>query len=193
MIPIGQIADVRMGVTLRGRDATRPDPNGSCLMIRIGDISDDGELTCDELARIEPNEPIRIDGFLRPGDVLFPNRGTRTTAFAFERPETNAIAGGQFFVLRPHLTKIHPAYLAWFLRSSPAATHFNSCRKGTLVQTIQRQDITDLAMPLPALETQVKIVALAQLAVQERRLSQQLSDLRNTCLQRKLLKAACHP
>jgi restriction endonuclease S subunit len=159
-------------------------------MIRIGDISNDGELTCDELLRIEPNESIRQDLFLRPGDVLFPNRGIRTTAFAFERAEPNVIAGGQFFVLRPHLAKVHPGYLAWFLRSEPAATHFRACRKGTLVQTIQRRDITDLSIPLPSLQNQEKIVAMDALATEEQQLSARLSQLQSLYLQRRLLTAA---
>ena len=191
-VPIADIAEVRMGVTLRGRDATRPDPQGSCHILRIGDIDDHGRLIYEELERIEPNEPIKSDAFLRIGDVIFPNRGTRTTAHAFEREETRVIAGVQFFVLRPRPGKVHSDYLAWFLRSEPAAAHFRLCRKGTLVQTIQRHDLTDLVMPLPSLEVQRKIVALADLSLEEHRLSERLADLRALALQRRLFLAASH-
>ena len=97
---IGTLAEIRMGVTLRGRDATRPDPQGSCRMIRISDISDDGVLQSDDLLQFEPGEKIRQELFLRPGDILFPNRGTRTTACVFDLRETNVIVGAQFFDLR---------------------------------------------------------------------------------------------
>ena len=94
------IAEIRTGATLRGRDATRPDPNGSYLFLRIGDISHDGVLLNDELLRIEPNEPINPRACLCTGDVLFSNRGARTTAFVFHALETRTIVGPQFFIIR---------------------------------------------------------------------------------------------
>jgi len=81
LLPLSHIASVRMGVTLRGRDATRPVPNGSCYMIRIGDINDEGQLITRELLRFEPNESIKSDHYLRAGDILLPNRGTAPPTF----------------------------------------------------------------------------------------------------------------
>ena len=69
MTTLGHIADVCMGVTLRGRDATRPAPHGSCFMIRISDLSNDGHLTPDELLQFEPGDDIKPDYFLRRGDI----------------------------------------------------------------------------------------------------------------------------
>ena len=188
--PIGDIADIRMGVTLRGRDATRPDPNGSCRMIRIGDVTNDGRLHAEELLQFEPSDPIKSDHFLRPGDILFPNRGLRTAACVFDLPETNVLVGAQFFVLRVNLGVVLPAYVAWFLRSDIAAAHFNERRKGTLVQTLQRRDIEELAIPLPPLAKQSNIVSLDALACEERRLSAELIRLQSTYLQHRLLLAA---
>ena len=188
--PIGHIASIRMGVTLRGRDATRPDPQGSCRMIRISDIGDDGVLSSDDLLQFEPGDPVKPDHFLRPGDILFPNRGLRTTAAVFELPEPNVIVGAQFFILRVNPKTVLPAYAAWFLRTESAAMHFGERRKGTLVQTLQRKDIEELAIPLPPLPKQSTIVALDTLAREERRLSTELLRLRSTCLQHRLLSAA---
>ena len=193
LTPIGHIADVRMGVTLRGRDATRPDPHGSCRMIRISDLSDDGELINPQPLVFEPGEAIKPDFFLRAGDVLFPNRGTRTTAYVFDLPAANVVVGAQFFIIRADLSRVLPAYLAWYLRSEAAAQHFHTLRKGTLVQTVQRRDIEDLVLPLPPLAKQSTIVALDALAVQERQLSTRLARLQASYLQRRLLAAASPP
>ncbi len=188
--PIGHIASIRMGVTLRGRDATRPDPQGSCRMIRISDIDDDGVISSEDLLQFEPGDPVKPDHFLRPGDILFPNRGLRTTAAVFELPEPNVIVGAQFFILRVNPKTVLPAYAAWFLRTDSAAAHFGERRKGTLVQTLQRKDIEELAIPLPPLPKQSTIVALDALAREERRLSTELLRLRSTSLQHRLLCAA---
>lgn len=187
---IGTLAEIRMGVTLRGRDATRPDPQGSCRMIRISDISDDGVLQSDDLLQFEPGEKIRQELFLRPGDILFPNRGTRTTACVFDLRETNVIVGAQFFIIRVNPNVVLPAYVAWFLRSTAAATHFNEHRKGTLVQTLPRKDIEELSILIPSLSRQAAIIALDALALQERQLSTELARLQSSYLQHRLHLAA---
>ena len=140
---LSSIADIRMGATLRGRDATRPDPKGAYQFVRIGDISQDGTLRSEDFLRIEPNEPVREELWLRPGDVLFPNRGTRTTALAFPLDQPRIIVGPQFFIVRPDDERVSAEYLAWFLRSAEAAAHFEARRKGTYVQIIQRGDLAE--------------------------------------------------
>ena len=113
-----------MGATLRGRDATRPVPSGPYQLVRIGDISQDGTFLNQDFVRIEPQQAVNEDLFLRSGDVLFPNRGTRTTALAYRLEREHALAGAQFFVLRPEVDRVLPEYLAWFLRTDEAASHF---------------------------------------------------------------------
>ena len=179
-----------MGATLRGRDATRPDPNGSYRFVRIGDITQDGTLRTHDLVSIEPNERVNEELWLRPGDVLFPNRGTRTTALAFQLDQPRTIVGPQFFIIRPDRQQVLPEYLAWYLRSAEAAAHFESRRKGTYVQIIQRRDLADIAVPLPPLERQHQIVEIAKLALQERELTDRLQHLRWYYTNEKLVLAA---
>lgn len=175
---LNSIAEIRMGATLRGRDATRPDPNGSFSFVRIGDISQEGTLRSENFSRIEPNESVNEELWLRPGDVLFPNRGTRTTALAFTFDQPRTIVGPQFFIVRPEQRVVLPAYLAWFLRSAESVAHFESRRKGTYVQIIQRSDLAELEIPLPTLAKQRKIVEVAELALKEREITERLLQLR---------------
>lgn len=179
-----------MGVTLRGRDATRTVEGGSCRLIRISDVSQDGTWTNTDFAKIEPAERIRDDHFLRAGDVLFPNRGTRTTAIAFREEQPRVIAGAQFFVLRPQEASVLPEYLAWFLRTEDSARHFEGRRKGTYVQIVERRDLEELELPLPPLEMQRKIVEVAALAVEERLLCDRLAVLKAKYINCRLLEMA---
>jgi restriction endonuclease S subunit len=178
MTRLGSIAEVRMGATLRGRDATRPVPNGRFQFVRIGNISQDGRLVNDKFDRIDPNESISQELFLRSGDVLFPNRGTRTTAFTYRLDQGETLVGAQFFILRPDANIVLPEYLAWFLRTEEAAKYFEGHRRGTYVQIIQRSILTDLEMPLPPLAVQHRIVEMAELAITERNLTERLADLK---------------
>ncbi len=188
--PLVAIAEIRVGVTLRGRDATRAVPSGSCRFVHIGNISQDGTWLNDQFVHIEPNVFVREDLFLRPGDVLFPNRGTRTTAIAylFDLPRT--IAGAQFFVLRPHTDKVLPEYLAWSLRTEEAVRYFEGRRKGTYVQIIQRSDLVELEIPLPPLAVQQRIVDVSKLAVTERTLAERLASLKWKLTNGQLAQAA---
>ena|ERR1035441_7825144 len=190
MIRLSSIAEIRMGATLRGRDATRPVPSGSYRLVRIGDISQDGTLLNEDFVCIEPRQSVSEELVLRSGDVLFPNRGTRTTALTYRLNQAKTIAGAQFFVLRPETTRVLPEYLAWFLRTEEAAKYFTGKRKGTYVQIIERKDLADLEMPLPPLAVQKKIVAAAELAVQERDLSERIARMKWRLMNGQLLQAA---
>jgi restriction endonuclease S subunit len=190
VVTLKSLAKIRMGTTLRGRDATRPDPDGSCRIIRIGDISDDGSFSNRDFPRIEPNQPLDSSLFLKPGDVLFPNRGLRTTAVVFDEDDSRIIVGAQFYVLHPDVRRILPEFLAWSLRTSEAARHFAGRRKGTLVQTLQRIDIEDLPIGLPPLAIQEKIVAVYRLSLEIAALEHRLNDLRSIHLEQSLMKLA---
>ena len=179
-----------MGATLRGRDATRPVPFGSYRLVRIGDISQEGTLLNEDFVCIEPRQSVSEELILRSGDVLFPNRGTRTTALAYRLDQARTIAGAQFFILRPETTRVLPEYLAWFLRTEEAANYFGGKRKGTYVQIIERKDLADLEMPLPPLAVQKTVVAAAELAVKERKLSERLACMRWRLTNGQLLRAA---
>jgi len=179
-----------MGATLRGRDATRPDPNGSCRLIQISDLDNNGTFRNEDFTRIEPNETVNPSLHLRPGDILFPNRGTRTTAAVLTHSAENILAGAQFFVLTRKSIEVLPEYLAWSLRTTEAARYFASRRKGTLVQTLQRSHLEDFPVPLPPLAVQKKILELADLEREARQLETRLATLRASHLEESLLNAA---
>lgn len=192
MQKLDSIAEIRAGVTLRGRDATRPVLEGPIRLVRIGDISRDGRIAPESIIRIHPAESIGPDLFLRPGDVLVAARGTRNTAAVFNLDLPGAIAGAQFFVLRPK-GQVLPEFLAWFLRSEPVSRYFDNRRKGTYVQLIQRADIAEIEVPLPPMDEQRRIVAMADLVEQEHILSTRLAELRSRYRSQLLLQAARVP
>lgn len=187
---LDSIADIRMGATLRGRDATRPAPNGPFAFLRIGDITQSGTISPEDVISIDPKESFSDALVLKPGDVLFPNRGTRTTAFTFTGLDKPTIVGSQFFILRTDKRSVAPRYLEWFLRSEVAHQHFSERRRGSYVQLIQRSDLGELEVPLPELQKQQQIVAIAELAEQERSLSNQLTDIRWKLSNHQLLQTA---
>lgn len=177
MPALSTIAEIRAGVTLRGRDATRAVAGGPFHLIRIGDIEENGHIIGGGVARISPREPISPDQLLRPRDVLVAARGSRNTAAVYEMDLQNPIAGSQFFILRP-APAVDARYLAWFLRTNTVRRHFDTRRKGSYVQLIQVADLAEIEVPLPPLPQQRQFVELADLAEAEHRLSGRLTELR---------------
>ncbi len=192
MPSLSSIATIRSGTTLRGRDATRPDPKGNYRFIRIGDIADHGEIERADFPRISPNESISDEQILRQGDILFPSRGTRTTAATYSLDLENPIVGAQFFVIRTKKEAL-PEYVAWYLRSEPSRQYFEQRRKGTYVQLIQRADVAELEIPLPPMNVQHAIAELAKLQHQETTLVMQIADLKEQLLEYRLLHSAENP
>lgn len=188
-VPLATIATIRMGVTLRGRDATRPDPEGSCQMVQISDLDDDGTFVREDFLRFEPNDAIKPQSFLQPGDILFPNRGLRTTAAVLTHTAGNILVGAQFYVIRRSTTEVMPEFLAWTLRTDQAARYFSTLRKGTLVQTLQRGDLANFPVPLPPLDQQKNIIALARLQREAQALEKRLAELKRIHLEESLLKS----
>ena len=188
---LNSISEIRMGATLRGRDATRPDPNGSYRFIRIGDISQEGTFKPNDFIRIQPNEKVNPELLLRSGDVLFPNRGTRTTAIAYRSDDDPTIVGAQFFIVRPDTIRLLPEYLAWYLRSEEVARHFDARRKGSYIKIIQRSDLAELEIPVPSLETQNRIVEINKLSLQERELLTRIQTRRQSLMEA-MLREAVH-
>jgi hypothetical protein len=187
---LSQLATVRMGATLRGRDATRPDPAGPFLLIQISDLDDRGGFLPHDFTRVAPREPIPEPIFLRPGDLLFPNRGSRTTASVFEGHASPVFVGAQFFIIRPISPDILPHYFAWTLRTGIASTYFDSHRRGSNVLTLQKATMENFEVPLPPLETQHAIVEMDRLHHHARDLESRLAVLRGIQLEESLTTLA---
>ena len=75
-----EVADVQLGIALRGADASRHDPTGTHQLVRIGDLSEDGSLRIAEPNLIRLDEVTAHRSGLRAGEVLLAARGTRMTA-----------------------------------------------------------------------------------------------------------------
>ncbi|MCW1883104.1 restriction endonuclease subunit S [Luteolibacter flavescens] len=190
---LAELASVRMGATLRGRDATRPDPAGSFRLIQISDLDDRGGFLTQDFTRVSPREAISSSVVLRPDDILFPNRGARTTASLFEGSDSPCFVGAQFFIIRPSSRKVMPAYVAWLLRTRDATDYFDLHRRGSNVLTLQKGAMEAFQVPLPSWEIQHAIVETDRLHHHACDLESRLAVLRHLHLEETLINRAHRP
>lgn len=183
-----EIAEVRLGLTLRGTDAARHTASGTHQLVRIGDISDDGELGlgAPNLIRLEEASSHRFE--LRVGDVLLAARGTRMTATVFGGGY-RAVAGSQFVVIRPRSGMLLPAYLRWFLNLPATQEDLNSRARGSYVRSLPLSSVGELEVPLPPIPRQHAIAELHELRLQEKRLMQTIADRRTLLVDHAILQS----
>lgn len=187
-VRLHEVASVALGITLRGADASRHDPEGTHQLIRIGDLSDDGTL--------HPGEPnlVKLDAesarrsALRVGEVLLAARGSRMTAAVFEG-DYPAVAGGQFLVIRPQDGVLLPAYLRWFLNLPSTQETLTAGARGSYVRSLPASVLGELEIPLPPFPRQCAIAELYALRLREKALMTTLAARRALLIDQSVLRS----
>lgn len=179
---LADLAEIRTGLTLRGRDAARRTDREGLHLLRISDITEDGRIEIENqhlLDRALCEDPrYRV----APGDILIANRGTRVTA-ALVPVGLEAVASGQLFIVRPNSPQVMPEFLHWFLNLATTQSHLSSHARGSYVKTLSIVVVRELPVPIVPLKLQYKLCALSNLAARERELVRLLTEKRDQFLQ----------
>lgn len=189
---LGEVADIQLGITLRGSDASRHDPAGTHRLIRISDLSDDGSVSFGEpsLIKLSPTDANRYE--VKPGEVLLAARGTRMTAAVFYGGDGPCVVGGQFLVIRPRNHAIEPEYLRWYLNLPSIQEKLLSFARGSYVRSLPAKDLVELEIPLPPLAHQHAVAELNRLRIREKELMLRLAEKRGTYVDHSVLQHFKH-
>jgi len=171
-VNIGSVVEVLPGFAVKGR--LEPEPDGRWQMI-VGK-----HLTPGEPYRYRPEDELRVspDRNLEPyrvkaGDVLIASRGTNNYAVAIVEVPDRTIAPATYYILRPR-SGVDAIYLAWVLQQSTVQAQIAQVRTGAWIPILQRANFKGVRIPLPPLEEQRRVAALAELMARERDLLRQL-------------------
>ena len=171
---LGDIADIRTSYQSRGGiDVNAASPY---RIIQLRDVKEtiDWETVVTFNPERAPERHLVVDG-----DVLLSCRGEGHVGIPLSGVPANAVASGNFYVLRARTGLVLPAYLAWYL-NQPAAQEFLERRsQGTRVALLTRADVSELEVPIPSLTVQERVVSLADLRRTERNLLRRLEEKRD--------------
>ncbi|MBF0155328.1 MAG: restriction endonuclease subunit S [Magnetococcales bacterium] len=131
----------------------------------------DGELL--ERWRLDAVKPSLL---VQEDDLLLQARGLSNTAALVPPGLGETIASAPLMVIRTDRNKLSPKYLWWFLNHPKTQARLTQSATGTTVRLISKSQMEDLELPLPSLEKQQRIAAVAKLAEREQEI---LEDLRN--------------
>lgn len=178
---IGDCIAVQFGFPFRG--SIHEVAGGSALAVQMKDVDPElgvnwpGVLRTELPGRKEPE-------WLQPEDVLFVSRGSRFHAVCLGVPLGPAVCSPHFFHLRVKPEAgVLPRFVAWQINQPPFQRQLHQAAEGSSQLSIRRPVLESMRLSVPCLADQQRIVALADLARQERKVLHQLIRNREQQLQ----------
>lgn len=171
------------------RTKVQHDPSGDAYVIQMKDMWDNYTKINSRLSRIK-SSTINPGFYLRNGDVLLVAKGANNFAVVYDLDLPRAIAASAFFVLRPDVQKIYPAYLAWYINQKPVQQYLKENMAGSYVPNINKSTVEGIEITLPSLQKQKAIASVQQLLNKEHQLMQDLAARRIQLIQNLLLAKA---
>jgi type I restriction modification DNA specificity protein len=170
-----EVSEIAAGHPLRsGVDEFPPGDTG---VIQMRNVDPETGVDWASVSRVELPPARRIE-LLKPGDVIFSTRGTRTYAVALGAAPFPAVCSPHFFVLRIRGGTIEPRFLAWQINQAPAQEYLQREATGSHILNIRREVIERLEIVIPSLARQAAIVAFADDVTREKRLLSALIENR---------------
>ncbi|MCY4603335.1 MAG: restriction endonuclease subunit S [Gemmatimonadetes bacterium] len=166
------IARVQMGLAFRSR--IEPETDGTIAVIQMRDLTEDNKLSHRNLITIKMDK-LSDRHLVKRKDLIFRSRGQTTTAAIIDMEIGPAIVAAPLLRIRVASKHVLPEYLCWFVNQASAQAFLHSRATGTAMTVIGRSALDDLQVPLPDLETQERIVALADLSNKEQKLMRELA------------------
>lgn len=157
--PLSELAHkFRSGVTV----ASKYYQSSGTPYVRIKDLSN-GKIILDESvyfdsALVKDNEKAT----LREGDILISKVGTIGKASLVSKELEGAITNQHITIVEVNQALIKPEYLLFYLQTTWAVSDLQKKAAGSAQQFIKLKDIKELAIPVPLLEEQEKIVNIIQ-------------------------------
>lgn len=180
-IELAAAVRVRAGYPFRGSIEEAVD--GDAFAVQMKDVDVDTGVSWPGVIRTSLAGRKQPD-WLRAGDVLFVSKGARFYAVCIDEPPNAAVCSPHFFHLQvAPRAPLLPAFLAWQINQPPFQRQLQQAAEGSSQLSIRRPVLESLTLSVPSLADQQRIVALADLARQERRTLHQLIHNREQQLQ----------
>lgn len=169
------IASVQMGYSFRRRLELME--QGQIAVIQMRDLTDDNQVDCTGLARLDIKN-IKKHHLVERGDLVFRSRGQASTSAILTENPGKAVVAAPLFRIRINNEAVLPEYLNWFINQPPAQAFLARRAEGTAQRMINIQAMEQLKVSVPSLGKQKTIIKLAALAEQEYHLMHRLAAKR---------------
>lgn len=172
-----EIANIRAGLYLNSS------PTGTVSYLQIKDLlMDDPEKTA---VKVEYKSKMDYN-MVRPGDLLFAGKGTSYLCTVFER-SFPAVVSTSLYVIHLIDNRIISEYLCWYLNHPTIVSKIKASQIGSSTPLILKSTLENLEVPMPVIDIQYQVVAIASLQKKEEELMKAIHEKKNNILNHYLL------
>lgn len=175
------VAEVQMGYSFREKPLLMLD--GGIGLIQMRDLQSKNTVNLETVDRVHV-ETLHEKHLVQPGDIIFRSRGQNLTPALVEGylPEPHVVSAPLFRIRIMNEKNILPTYVMWCLVQDSAQAYFSAHRVGTHGGMINKTTLDNLPIPVPPIETQQKIIEIANLADRESGLLKAVSEKRHALI-----------
>lgn len=167
----------------------KPDSFGDIVYLQGKDFNENGQLNFSLIPDLQlTNQTERH--LLQDGDVLFAAKGNKNFAAVYEDKNGLCIASSIFMVIRikPEMKhKLTSEFLAWFINHPTNQQWLKNNAIGSAMLSISKSTLLEMDITIPDVKSQITLIKLDSLRKQEHQIQKQLSDLKEHCMQQRLL------
>ena len=172
IITVAELLHLQGGYPFRG--SIEESTDGGALAVQMKDVDPEHDVNWSGVMRTTLTGRKRPD-WLKAGDILVVSKGARFYAVCLDDPPYPAVCSPHFFRLRVKSpAAVVPAFIAWQINQPPFQRQLQQAAEGSSQLSIRRPVLEALTLSIPSLTDQHRIVALAELARQERQTLKQL-------------------
>lgn len=180
MIKLGTVAAIFSGYSFNQPGLVKSE--GEIAVVQMKDIdaySEKAKTLSGFTNFTEKSRAKHTKQFLCEGDLLIMARGGRTRVIRFIPTDTDTVASGGFFVIRPHQGVVDSDYLYWYLNQPAAQGWLDSgLEKGSTTIGLPIKVLLEVPIQLPSMQLQHTIGQVARLAAKEYDISLRLAQKR---------------
>jgi restriction endonuclease S subunit len=157
------------------------DTNPDLYYIQSTDFDSDKNWV-DNLNPVLSTSPKLKRHYLTKGDVLFAAKGREFFAVLYDGTYEPAVASSTFLVLQVQAKNVLPEYVVWFLNHTKTQLLLTTFARGTAISSISKSTLEQIEILIPSLSKQNSILEFSNLQQQERKLQQQIMQLKQEYL-----------
>ncbi len=187
-VKLKELVDIRVGYSFRSR--IEPGDGGNVAVIQMKDLNEDNRVDCSNLSRVNMDN-VREANLVLKGDLIFRSRGNRVMPAIFPGCAKRVIVAAPLLRMRvAERERLLPEYLNWYMAQREAQACLAGMVGGTAQKMISLGAIREMAILLPPLEKQEKIVELAALMAREQVIMRNLAEKRKNYISTTLMRFA---
>ncbi len=171
-----EIADIRTGQVL-SRKIAKGEIAKIYRVFQLSSIEKDGTICDSSIDTFNSKTEIDSKLLTKEGDILIRLSNPYTSVY-IEKKYENILIPSLIAVIRMKLEEILPEYVKIYLNSEKAKEQIRKEANGTVIETINTKSLKNIQIPIPTLEKQYEIAKLAEIYIEEKKLSEKLIQLK---------------